>query len=243
MKKIIFFISFICTVTSIYAQTYMKIIQGTGTIFSEGNTVDEISFTTTFNCGDAILYGGEMYPIVQIGEQCWMAKNLNIGNMISGNTDQLNNNIMEKYCYNDYEANCITYGALYQWDEAMQFNLSPGYQGICPTGWHVPTLEEFEILRIQSNNLSANLKAVGQGVGEAAGTNYTGFSALLSGRHGVSGDFWDLGILTLFWSSTDAFAGEPDYVNALSFFGGPYDEISLGGWHRGNAFSVRCLKD
>ena len=85
-------------------------------------TVDRsFTFTTTFTCGDVILYGGETYPTVQIGTQCWFQKNLNIGTMINGNANQTNNGIIEKYCYNNLAASCITYGGLYQWNEAMQY--------------------------------------------------------------------------------------------------------------------------
>ena len=53
----------------------------------------------------------------------------------------------QKYCYNDIEANCTTYGGLYEWGEAMNYaasiNCDPcggsGVQGICPAGYHIPT--------------------------------------------------------------------------------------------------------
>ena len=62
--------------------------------------------------------------------------------------NQTNNDIIEKYCFGNLSASCTTlgYGGLYQWDEAMQYVTTPGTQGICPTGWHIPTIEEFEIL-------------------------------------------------------------------------------------------------
>ena len=81
---------------------------------------------------------GESYATVQIGGQCWMAENLNIGTQISTG-DQLNNAIIEKYCSGNDAANCITYGALYQWNEMMQYSTTPGVQGVCPSGWHLPT--------------------------------------------------------------------------------------------------------
>ncbi len=55
-----------------------------------------------------------------------------------------NNSSIEKYCYNDVPANCETYGGLYQWDEIMQYTTTPGVQGICPSGWHLPTGEEWK---------------------------------------------------------------------------------------------------
>ena len=164
MKRIIFTIIFTIAVNAVLAQTYnMKIKQGTGTTYSVTSTVDEITFlnttTTPFVCGDVILYGGETYPTVLIGSQCWFQKNLNIGTIISGSSDQTDNGTIEKYCYGDVDATAYTYGGLYQWAETVQYidgatnTTSPGppftgnVQGICPTGWHIPTLSEFSTLQ------------------------------------------------------------------------------------------------
>ncbi len=81
---------------------------------------------------------GETYATVQIGSQCWMAENLNIGTQISSG-NQTNNAIIEKYCNGNDAANCITYGGLYQWNEMMQYTTTAGTQGVCPSGWHLPT--------------------------------------------------------------------------------------------------------
>ena len=77
---------------------------------------------------------GQEYSTVQIGSQCWMAENLNIGIMIPGANTMGNNEEIEKYCYNNDESNCDIYGGLYQWNEMMQYTTTPGVQGICPTG-------------------------------------------------------------------------------------------------------------
>ncbi len=114
----------------------------------------EIAFA---NCGDNLTYGGESYPTVQIGTQCWFAKNLNIGTMILGANSPSDSGIIEKYCMANSEEYCNTYGGLYQWSEAMALSISCAtadcheqittpHQGICPTGWHVPTDIEFNTL-------------------------------------------------------------------------------------------------
>lgn len=100
------------------------------------------------SCGDSITYGGETYGSLQIGSQCWMSKNLNIGIRININQNQTDNNIIEKYCYDDDTLNCITYGGLYQWPELMQYVEITGSQGLCPVGWHIPTDEEYKTLEI-----------------------------------------------------------------------------------------------
>jgi hypothetical protein len=113
-----------------------------------------------FACGQAVTYAGEIYPTVQIGTQCWFQKNVNAGTMVLGANDQTNNGILEKYCYNNDTANCTIYGGLYQWAEAVQYqngasnttSPSPAFtgnvQGICPTGWHVPSDGEWRSLEI-----------------------------------------------------------------------------------------------
>lgn len=61
-----------------------------------------------------------------------MKENLNVGTMIQSSSDQSNNSIIEKYCYNNDTANCSMYGGFYQWDEAMQYVATAGARGICP---------------------------------------------------------------------------------------------------------------
>jgi len=60
----------------------------------------------------AVNYGGKIYNTVQIGTQCWLKENLNIGTMIPVNQDGSNNGSIEKYCYNNDINNCNVYGGL-----------------------------------------------------------------------------------------------------------------------------------
>jgi len=243
MKRII--LTIVCVIFShvIFAQTYnMKIKQGTGSTFSETGTVDEITFenTTSFTCGNAILYGGETYPTILIGTQCWFQKNLNIGIRIHGANGQTNTppNMIEKYCYGNNDASCTTYGGLYQWAEAMNYTASgSNVQGICPTGWHIPTQAEFASLSVFVN--SNELKALGQGVGDGAGTNMRRFSALLAGyRDYYDGTFAYLINDTYFWSSTEGGAGA--YFMYLNHAG---SDISVATDLKEYGYSVRCLKN
>ncbi len=94
-------------------------------------TQDSIKFAP---CPQEVKYAGRTYNTVQIGSQCWLKNNLNIGRMIEDSTKQNNNTIIEKYCYYNSEVNCKTYGGLYRWDEAMQYSTTEGAQGICPEG-------------------------------------------------------------------------------------------------------------
>ena len=130
-------------------------------------------------------YGGKIYNTVQIGDQCWLKENLDIGEMIQGSVFQTDNDIIEKYCYDNNLANCTVYGGLYQWDEAMQYAMTLHSQGICPSGWRIPTFSDFRNLGVDGNAL----KAIGQGSGDGAGTDKTGFSALLAGFRNTDGNF------------------------------------------------------
>lgn len=91
---------------------------------------------------------GNTYGTVQIGGQCWMAENINIGTMLPSPTSEptTTDQVIEKWCYNDSSANCETGGGLYNWNEAMRGSTVPGARGICPTGWHIPTDAEYNQL-------------------------------------------------------------------------------------------------
>ncbi|OGY78181.1 MAG: hypothetical protein A2550_06120 [Candidatus Jacksonbacteria bacterium RIFOXYD2_FULL_43_21] len=107
---------------------------------------DQIDYPPLWACGDSIEYGGQSYATVYIGTQCWFAENLNIGAKIAGAVDQTNNGIIEKYCYLNKDSYCDEGGGLYQWDEAMAYSTTPGAQGLCPSGWHIPTHDEYTTL-------------------------------------------------------------------------------------------------
>jgi len=75
----------------------------------------------SFQCGDTLLdqRDWKKYSTVQIGTQCWMAENLNIGTVISGSINQSDNGTLETFCYEDNITRCNEYGGLYQWSEMM----------------------------------------------------------------------------------------------------------------------------
>jgi uncharacterized protein (TIGR02145 family) len=161
----------------------------------------------SFACGQSVTYDGESYPTVQIGTQCWFQKNLNVGTMILGANDQTNNSILEKYCYNNLQANCDTFGGLYQWGEAVQYQngasnvsssnpiISGNIKGVCPSGWHLPTFSEIStMLYFASDSNCISINSNGTSCSGVANkikstnfwknpnnypiTNSTGFSAL-----------------------------------------------------------------
>jgi uncharacterized protein (TIGR02145 family) len=165
-----------------------------------------------WTCGDTMTDNrdGQKYATVQIGTQCWMQKNMNIGTLVDSLTWHSDNDTLEKYCYHNDPAYCNVYGGLYFWEEAMQYNITPGSQGICPTNYHIPTNNEWQVL---STFLGGELVAGGK-MKEAGfthwsspntnATNESGFTALPAGD--LIGNppayFSSLSFGTTFWSSS-----------------------------------------
>jgi uncharacterized protein (TIGR02145 family) len=199
-----------------------------------------------FSCGDVLVdpRDGHTYSTVLIGTQCWMAENLNIGTMVANNVTQIDNGLIEKYCQADDLLNCEEWGGLYQWDEAMQYSLAPGVQGVCPGGWHIPTDPEWMVMvdYLSGNNVAGGkLKEAGYvhwANPNTGATNESGFTALAGGAAQPSGT---TGLYThcYIWSSTE-YGGTDAYRQGLFYFSGQsyrYFDLKILG------FSVRCLKN
>lgn len=210
----------------------------------EGSSIDLGDLLIDFSCPGIpkVTYEAKTYNTVQIGVQCWLKENLDVGTMINSNSDsdnQTNNGTIEKYCHDNNESNCDTYGGLYQWNEAMQYVTTEGTQGICPDGWHIPTLTELETLEDYVNHEPAKLVAVGQPATNYTPTNETGFSALFAGyRNYNDGDLIYMGNSAYFWSSTEL-------SNSIA----PSEHLEYTGvylnysfYNKNSGFSVRCLK-
>jgi uncharacterized protein (TIGR02145 family) len=196
------------------------------------------------------------YNTILIGTQCWMRENLNVGSMVTGVTTQADNEILEKYCYNNNAINpnpsgntggCDTDGALYQWGETMQYSVTPGAQGVCPNGWHIPTdAEQYTLenyLTDPPNACDAN-RSFGWSCSNA-GTKLnsggtSGFDGVMTGARESDGTFIVRGEGTAIWSSSYtgyAWYGWYRQVNTgISSVFRYYDALVRG-------FSIRCLKN
>jgi len=215
-----------------------------------------------FNCGILLLdpRDEKYYNTVQIGAQCWMAQNLNIGTMISGSSNQENNGIIEKYCYNNSESSCDIYGGLYQWNEMMLYSALPGIQGICPTGWHVPSDDEWTLFEnfvssqpeyLCNNNTSNIAKSLASTTGwnsneetctvgnNQSNNNATGFTGLPAGYYYYTGSFKFQGSNAIFWSANQYSSTNAWYRNLFYIASNLY-RLNLD---QSYGFSVRCLKD
>jgi len=218
------------------------------------------SKTITFDFAGCMDGDANHYAIVHIGDQTWMAENLNTGVRIDGVVDQTDNGVIEKYCYDDEETNCALHGGLYCWDEAMQYVTNAGIQGICPSGWHFPTDVEWCTLSLFLDP-TVNCSAVGWSGTDAGGkikstgtieagdglwhqpnagaTNESGFTGFPSGNSATNGSFAYMGSYGYWWSSTEigtatAWSRSPDYNSPM---------IVRGNNVKGEGYSLRCIRD
>ena len=216
---------------------------------------------STWSCGDDLVYGGKTYATVQIGGQCWMAENLNVGTMITGSSNQTDNNIIEKYCYGNSSSDCDTYGGLYQWNEMMQYSTIESTQSVCPTGWHLPSDAEWmmleETLGMCTGTGSGCSGATGwRGTNEgskmagnaALWTNgnlendpefgTSGLDVLPAGGRNTNGSFFSQGYFTYLWSSSEN--GSNAWFRYLVY---SLTQVGRDGNSKALGFSVRCVRD
>lgn len=182
---------------------------------------------------------GKTYKTVKIGDQVWMAENLNVLNVKTAGSK----------CYDNDPTNCKKYGRLYTWEAAMH---------ACPDGWHLPSVEEFQTLletvelRVDQIVTQKKLNAEPLKRGEANFYNHLrdaswndgfgafGFSALPAGYYNsYDKTFENLGGYAYFWSSTEN--GE-DLADRLAI-AGTREHAGLGNVDERDGLSVRCLKD
>ncbi len=229
-----------------WTKYYWKIVasdnngnSNSGPIWEFTTKESSTSGSVCLGANNTVTYEGKVYNTVLIGSQCWLKENLDIGTMITsdGPEDyQTNNGVIEKFCYDNDAANCETYGGLYQWNEAMQYNSTEGTQGVCPDGWHIPTESEFITLLNTVENDGNALKEIGQGSGDGEGTNISGFSALLSGNNYDS--FVNLSYITNFWSSS--IKESKGIFIQLAF---NHNHVSSNVQYNSDGNSIRCLED
>jgi uncharacterized protein (TIGR02145 family) len=197
-----------------------------------------------------VVYGGQTYNTVQIGTQCWLKENLNIGTMVPGTQNQTNNSIIEKYCYNNLESNCAIYGGLYKWNEMMQYVTNAGAQGICPSGWHIPTDAQWTTVTTFLGGTSVaggKMKTTGTiqaGTGlwnspNTSATNESGFSAVPAGYRSIDVTFKHLGNEEFWWSSTESSTSNA-WRRWVGYNGG---SVSRTSDYKSYGFSVRCIRD
>jgi uncharacterized protein (TIGR02145 family) len=191
---------------------------------------------------------GKTYSTVQIGTQCWMARNLNVGSMIPYTQEMANNGTVEKYCYNNNAANCDIYGGLYQWNEIMNYSTTQGIAGICPsvTGWHLPTDPELTLLSsyLGGDNIAGGkLKETGTVHWNSPNTGATNESGYIGLPGGYRINYGSLGTIEIgnagsFWSSSE-FSTNNARMRFLSYNSIIFTRSSQSKTY---GYSVRCVK-
>ena len=174
----------------------------------------------------------QVYKTVMIGEQVWMAENLNYADSV--NTPSLKGN---SWCYDNDEAKCEELGRFYTWDVAME---------VCPDGWHLPTNSEWENLFAavdEFGNAGALLKSESGWVNGGNGTDASGFAALPAGLSYSDGRSYYAGDYAHFWSasqSEDEDAGDYAYYVLLY---SSHRYVNLSNYFKTYGYSVRCLQN
>ena len=213
---------------------------------------------------------GNKYSTVQIGKQCWLKENLKTTRYADGTYIDHGSTISktEAYWYypNNVSSNKETYGLLYNWVAVMHNSFSSsanpsGVQGVCPTGWHVPSDIEWTHLThyignqveyfcdANEENIAKSLASnyYWQGVGTSSctiantleGNNATGFSAVPAGNYTGGSDGSNFGYNAHFWSATQV-SYEYAYYRLLQSGGSKVVRLNEGKF---TGKSVRCLRD
>ncbi|UCH13412.1 MAG: PKD domain-containing protein [Bacteroidales bacterium] len=215
-------------------------------------------------------YDGNEYSIVQIGQQIWMAENLKTAHYSNGaalingsGAGNISGDYTTKYyfAYNDNGGNVSTYGRLYTWAAAMNGaqssnNKPSGIQGVCPSGWHLPSDNEWKELEMflgmsqadadnqlwRGTDEGGKLKGTGTSYWNSpntGATNESGFTALPSGYRYFEGTYHYMKDCGFYWSSTES-GSQNAYFRDVC-----YDraDIFRDPSYKWSAFSVRCIKD
>lgn len=204
----------------------------------------------TLNAGGKVTdYEGESYNTVKIGTQIWMSENLKVNYLNDGTEIPL---IIEDsewedlgspaYCwYNNDHTTYSNSGAIYNWHVVNTGKL-------CPTGWHVPTDQDwYELSNYLGGDLVAGgkLKEIGTTNWDSpntGATNSIGFTALPSSNRSSKGVFGKIiGNNSVWWSATED-ENNDKHTWCRSLY---YDQIKLSRYsnNKNNGFSVRCIKD
>lgn len=212
----------------------------------------EITYGTMTDTRD-----NKTYKIVKIGDQVWMAENLNYAD--STKTPSLKGN---SWCYDNKAENCDVTGRLYTWAAAIDSvalandadnpqtcgygktcTLPAVVQGVCPSGWHLPTYDEWETLFKAVGGSSAAGKALKSGSGwysNGNGTDTYGFSALPAGYSDYVGNFYDAGSYAFFWSASENLSYYAYYMYLYYY----REDADMDFYNKNyGGYSVRCLQN
>ena len=240
-------------ITILYDSVYLPQLDEWYVYEFGADTTFAYTCSPVFNaCGDPINYQGYDYETVLIGEQCWFAENCRYLPEVSGSYSVVDS-IPIAFVYNYFGTNVdsammsesyIERGALYNHFAVSGWDL-------CPSGWHVPTFSDFNVLveTVDTSGFSVyELKSEGDNVSgnglweypNECGNNAFDFNFLPTGYVNAEGHDWHnkIGFIR---SSTINSAGLPWVFDLHHAFCEGYGYIGGRGLH--NGFAVRCIKD
>lgn len=210
-------------------------------------------------------HDGNVYNTVQIGSQCWLKENMRATQYSDGQYIPMGNGMSYDTAYRYYpngdSSNLNLYGYLYNWHATMRLSDSSDtiVQGICPTGWHIPSNEEwvtlkeyaetvyqcgenFHISPALASNWGWTTSNSSCSPGYDMSTNdQLGFSAAPAGacvENGLNSYYWNLGLFAMFWTK-ESIEDEALYYSL-------YNDDHSFNWDfypQSSALSVRCIKN
>jgi uncharacterized protein (TIGR02145 family) len=208
-------------------------------------------------CGDGIMHDGHDYSTVQIGDHCWFSENCRYLPSVSPSSSS--STTIPSYYVFGYEGSDVAiakslndysvYGALYNWPAVME-------PGICPSGWHIPSDLDWQIMEISLGMSAADaasygergspvgnyLKSTWSWYGGGNGTNSSGFNGLAVGfteAYQNTSGFYDYGYGGYWWSSS---ASGSSYAYYRTLYDG-YDSVGRYNYNTNRGMSARCVQD
>lgn len=208
---------------------------------------DESDIVVTFNIVNKGLtvtdIDGNVYPIVKLGDQIWMAENLKvthyndgeaIPNIVEGSAWAAIADTDEAYCWFNNQGN-HAYGIIYTFEPINTGKLAP-------EGWHVPSQEEWDkLVEFLGGPEIAGGKLKGGGFDWSAdvGTENVGFKGLPAGWRDANGNFGGSTAWGCWWSSTSVNDSRAYMMRAQASSA----KIQPNNGRKDNGYSVRCVKD
>jgi uncharacterized protein (TIGR02145 family) len=280
-----FLLTFHFSLLTVSAQNDTMYVLKSGVVAGRFNVIDQVDsvilYKPTSGTSTTVTdFDGNVYNTVTIGTQVWMKENLKTTHYSDGTAIPLVNTNSswdaltftdKAYCwYNDDIANKAAYGALYTWAAAMNGAVSSSanpsdIQGVCPTGWHLPSDAEWAQMENYLADNGYNYDETTRGgrakiakslastsgwtssstTGAVGNTDYpayrnkSGFSALPGGYRRSDGAFYRMGMHGNWWCAPE-YDADSAWYRAIRY---SYSSVNRNYYSKEVGFSVRCVRD
>ncbi|MCQ2284799.1 MAG: hypothetical protein MJZ57_07855 [Bacteroidales bacterium] len=221
------------------------------------------------DCGTITDYDGNVYPTVQLGEQCWMAQNLRVKHFADGTPLLLGTETQDSSrCYYNPADISDAHGLLYTWFTALHGEkpseaVPSGLRGVCPAGWHLPSnfewmgLEDFlgykdeyrcgtdvnqvaKAMASQSEWVKDEYSTAGECcIVEHLSENNNSGMNILPAGSFWMGSYSGSGYNTGFWTASDG----SDVTSPIHYLVSTNATVEINCTPKDAAYSVRCIKD